>query len=548
MKTGHKRIQFRRLDWDIQFNVDMQNGLGFQITEPVEVSFDGTKERTLYGAQSPLYGTTYGDEHEFVERYRCRCGKLRSRQYEGEICPFCNTPVESRGSDIRICGWITLGHPDAYIINPLYFKILSNAIGHVFADEIVMPRMKVDKNGNSSVVQPGDLDFVPTHPFYGIGVQQFHDRYEEVLTYFMNLSSKKNKRRTFETLLKQKHAVFCRHIPIYSTLLRPQSFTQDTFYYQGADKIINPMFRLAESLEYCTDIEYNQILMRLQGKVNELWDYDFDSINGKEGLIQDTIMGGSLNYTARNVIVPDPTLKDNELDLSYHTFREVFKPKIIHYLQIYEDCTLSEAIDRWEKSFIFDESVYHIMEMIIKNEDIGVLINRNPTLNYYSMLLMKIRRVKRGGADYCLSVPLSILAGLNADFDGDILNIIGILDPTILHMFRKFDPIKRMIIARDTGLLNPYFTIAKSQKVDLYNFATCGAQENDTPETFPEKGKELTMQEWEKPIYVARNIDLSYQMNPEDLIDLPEAPEEALKDPNTSEKKPSKKKALKKES
>ena len=56
------------------------------------------------------------------------------------------------------------------------------------------------------------------------------------------------------------------------------------------------------------------------------------------------------------------------------------------------------------------------------------------------------------------------------------------------------------------------------------------------------------MQEWEKPIYVARNIDLSYQMNPGDLIDLPEAPEEALKDPNTSEKKPSKKKAPKKES
>lgn len=32
---------------------------------------------------------------------------------------------------------------------------------------------------------------------------------------------------------------------------------------------------------------------------------------------------------------------------------------------------------------------------------------------------MKIREVKPDDRDYALSVPLSILPGLNADFDGD---------------------------------------------------------------------------------------------------------------------------------
>lgn len=36
------------------------------------------------------------------------------------------------------------------------------------------------------------------------------------------------------------------------------------------------------------------------------------------------------------------------------------------------------------------------------------------------MLLMNIRQVKPDGGDYSLSVPLSILPGLNADFDGDL--------------------------------------------------------------------------------------------------------------------------------
>ena len=48
----------------------------------------------------------------------------------------------------------------------------------------------------------------------------------------------------------------------------------------------------------------------------------------------------------------------------------------------------------------------------------------------------------------------------------DILNIIAMINKEIAHMFRKFDPIQRMIIARDTGLLNDYFNIEKVIKYD----------------------------------------------------------------------------------
>ena len=51
-------------------------------------------------------------------------------------------------------------------------------------------------------------------------------------------------------------------------------------------------------------------------------------------------------------------------------------------------------------------------------------------------------------------------------------------------MFRKFDPISRMIIDRDTGLLNDYFMIRKDQKIVLYHFCTIGATPNDQPEEY----------------------------------------------------------------
>ena len=50
--------------------------------------------------------------------------------------------------------------------------------------------------------------------------------------------------------------------------------------------------------------------------------------------------------------------------------------------------------------------------------------------------------------------------------------MLGMMNEEFVRMFRKFDPIKRMIISRDTGIINNYFTIEKSQLIDLYHFAT----------------------------------------------------------------------------
>ena len=51
-------------------------------------------------------------------------------------------------------------------------------------------------------------------------------------------------------------------------------------------------------------------------------------------------------------------------------------------------------------------------------------------------------------------------------------------------MFRKFDPIRRMMISRDTGYLNPYFSIQKGQLIDLLFFCTMGKMDGDREEVF----------------------------------------------------------------
>ena len=60
-KKKKQMVRFRRLNWDIEYYHDLINGNGFQITEPAKVSLDGSKEKSLYGPESPLYGTSYED-------------------------------------------------------------------------------------------------------------------------------------------------------------------------------------------------------------------------------------------------------------------------------------------------------------------------------------------------------------------------------------------------------------------------------------------------------------------------------------------------------
>lgn len=89
----------------------------------------------------------------------------------------------------------------------------------------------------------------------------------------------------------------------------------------------------------------------------------------------------------------------------------MFKLKIIHYLMKIHDISLAQANSIWEEGYSFDQRIYEIMKMIIEIEKPSVVINRNPTLNYYSIILMDIRRVKPDKDCYTLAVPLSILPG-----------------------------------------------------------------------------------------------------------------------------------------
>lgn len=176
------------------------------------------------------------------------------------------------------------------------------------------------------------------------------------------------------------------------------------------------MTNISINLKKASPIEVPLYLYQAQMRLNELWDINFSLIDGKHGWVRGNVLGGMFNNSGRNVIVLDPTLKIDEVDFAYKSFIIEFSGLIIKRIVRDKGWTIVRASNYLKSKFKYDDYIYSIIQDIVKEEEPKIIINRNPTLNVGSILLMKIRKVKPDAEDYTLSIPSAILPGLNADW------------------------------------------------------------------------------------------------------------------------------------
>ena len=97
--------------------------------------------------------------------------------------------------------------------------------------------------------------------------------------------------------------------------------------------------------------------------------------------------------------------------MPYKAFIEQFKGHIIRHIIMEQGWTVTKAANYLASKFMFDPYVYKIMCDIVENEHPKMILNRNPTITYGSILMMKIRSVKPDPEDVTLAIPSAILPG-----------------------------------------------------------------------------------------------------------------------------------------
>ena len=160
---------------------------------------------------------------------------------------------------------------------------------------------------------------------------------------------------------------------------------------------------------------------------------------GKEGLVRSNLLGKRVDFSARTVIGPDPTLRGDEIAVPPQIAETLTFPE--HVFEHNKDW-LQEMIWTGDVPFIQRNGRRIHMKYALKSSkrdevctliigDIAhrklmngdyMLLNRQPTLHRGSMLGMKI--IIREGKS--IRLALNYTAALNADFDGDESNLFSV--------------------------------------------------------------------------------------------------------------------------
>jgi len=188
------------------------------------------------------------------------------------------------------------------------------------------------------------------------------------------------------------------------------------YYFSPLDKNIHPLTHISINLKKATAIEVPLYLYQAQMRANELWQINFSLIDGKHGWTRANVLGGEFNYSSRSVIVLDSSLKMDEVDVPYKQFIEIYKGNILRRIIKDKGWTITRAQNFLASKFNFDPYVYDIMCRVIKEDAPQIIINRNPTITFGSILLMRIRKVKKDSDDYSLAIPSAILPGQKAAY------------------------------------------------------------------------------------------------------------------------------------
>lgn len=455
-------MKLKIANWKEMYETDINEGRGIELKTVDAIKANG--ERHLEGIFSPFFGSSDSKSEQLDSSFSCKCGDLKGKFYLGVKCPKCNTHVEEDKGILDRTGWMVLDEQYC-LIHPILYGHLEKLISKKVLTGIIKFENSIDENGNFIIDEE--------KPHQNKGILYLRDNFDEIIETY----AKPDREDIKDFIYANREKLFINHIPVYSLLLRDIMKVGTTVVSNEINKKYNCILGNIVTLNKKDttldqeDLKVLPILFETQEMLNEINNFIQKQVATKKGLIRENIMGVRLNFSARNVIVPLlERCRMDEIVLPYLTFNVLYQYEIINILKT--DMSYPEAYDKWQRSCQeFDETVYMIMkELIAKtNGGLKVLMGRNPTLNFGSVLLMTVKDVKTVVDDVTMAIPLNILSVLGADFDGDVLYIISLKDQKMVKSFEIFNP-RNMMIDRNNFTFNTRMSLIKDQSIGIYTF------------------------------------------------------------------------------
>jgi len=412
--------------------------------------FDLKTEEDRKRLDSRLF-TRYEGDSPLDVLPRCQCGHLTGGRFTGMICPECGYQclvVSERNIESDM--WMAPPEGVRAFINPLIWVIFSKYMTHSgfnVLEYLVNPYYKANRYPEQIMERLRRAD-IPR------GINFFHDNFDKIFEILMKerlLNIRKDEKADLIQFVNENRpAIFSKYLPIPNKMSFVAEDTSVGFFMDT--QMATPAFAAFRTISGAVNSVRPLSLDVLQSravKANVLMTQYYMAFHGKpfgarEGWSRKHIFGSRLFFSARAVI---SSLSEN------HHYEEAHLPwslAVVGYkLHIQNKLKRLGMTPKEAARYINDHTLRYdplidsIFKELIEESPHGglpIILQRNPTLDRLSAQRFLVTKIKTNVRDVTISMSVLTLVGPNADYDGDALNVILILDKDMYDKLQRLSP------------------------------------------------------------------------------------------------------------
>ncbi len=419
----------------VNFNEEFRTAT---VTPVLVNNFDLSSIEQIEYLNSLIYTHYEGDSLSILPT--CECQRTYGAANEGVRCEYCNTVVVSvTERPLESILWIAPPRGVKTLINPQAWYILNKQTTHNgvrLLEWLCSPTMQLPPNPPKAARKLQALAIER-------GINFFYDHFDEIMALFFEHGLVTGTREQRDSLMlfirDNREAIFAEALPIPSKL---GFITEKTVNRTYADPTMIPAIDAVRTISAAenspvplTDKKRQALAVKA---IDLLTTYHQtfigDALGKKHGWFRKHVYGSRQHFTARAVI---NSLSDN------HHYEEVHLPWSVAVMlyQIHLTSMLMKLGPEWNPrtclTFLREHTLkYHpllddLFKQLINNSPypgLPILLNRNPTLMRGSIQKFYVTKVKPETNVHSISMSVLTLVAPNADFDGDALNVLALLD------------------------------------------------------------------------------------------------------------------------
>lgn len=424
-----------------------------------------------------LYTQYEGDSLDVLPR--CDCGELKGAFLVGVKCDNCQTVCESiTERPLESALWIEAPVGITALINPTCWIILSDALtvsGCNMMEWLCNPMYKPPSSNIPQQLYRLQQLNIPR------GYNHFIENFDPIFQCLLDNGIVKGNRQERQDLAQfvseNRHRMFPKYIPIPSSVgFITESTAVGVFADMTMTLAIDAVRSISSITSSVTPLSHKSKELRVVNAISQLAEFyiKFTSktLSGKYGIFRKHVFGGRAHFTARAVItsISEPHYYE-EMHVPWSLSVQLFKVHLTNKMLRLGMTPIEIETHINEHTLKYSPLMDRLFQELISeapNHRIPAILHRNPSLERASAQRLFITKVKTDVRINTISFSVLALAGPNADFDGDELNVLLILDEVMAGQLDRLAP---HLSALDLG--KPY-SISSNLKIPAPALTTMG--------------------------------------------------------------------------